>query len=66
MKEGIFIMEDLPQVLKATDIANYLNVSKGKAYQIMRLKDFPKLQFGRTIRVKRDDFLEWVEKQKAL
>lgn len=46
-------MSELPQVLKAKDIAEYLNISKGKAYDLMNLDDFPLLRFGRTVRVKR-------------
>lgn len=51
-------------MLKAEDIAKYLNVSCAKAYSIMSKKDFPTIVFDRTKRVKRDDFLQWLENHK--
>ncbi|CAH0187462.1 MULTISPECIES: helix-turn-helix domain-containing protein [Peribacillus] len=55
----------LPQVLTAKDIQSFLCVSKGKAYEIFKQKDFPTLVIGGTKRVLKDDFLNWIEQQKG-
>lgn len=55
---------ELPHVLTARDIQSFLCVSKGKAYEIFKLKDFPTLSIGGSKRVLKEDFLKWVEQQK--
>lgn len=57
-------MFDLPVVLKPTDVSKFLNVSTRWAYEIMGRNDFPAIVIGRTKRVMRDDFLQWIDKQK--
>ncbi len=51
-------------MLKASDIQEYLGVSRSKAYSIMKKEDFPAINFDGTVRVKREDFLNWVEQKK--
>jgi excisionase family DNA binding protein len=55
---------NLPEVLKAKDVSTFLNVSSRYAYEIMERNDFPTLRIGRTKRVMKQDFLNWLEKQK--
>ena len=59
-------MNDLPSVLKPADVSQFLNISIRYAYEVMARSDFPTLQIGRSKRVMREDFLKWVEKQKAV
>jgi excisionase family DNA binding protein len=54
----------LPPVLTAHDIHNYLNISKSKAYDLFKEEGFPTIIIGGNKRVYKDDFLNWVEKQK--
>jgi excisionase family DNA binding protein len=54
----------LPPVLTAEDIQEYLNVSKSKAYDLFKLKGFPTIIIGGNKRVKKDDFLHWLDGQK--
>ena len=49
--------------LTVGDISSYLNISQSKAYELTHRKDFPVCRFGSSIRVPRDLFLIWVEKQ---
>lgn len=56
---------DLPEVLTAQDIQSYLKISRGKAYELFKEKGFPTIVIGGNKRVYRDDFLKWVEMQKA-
>jgi predicted DNA-binding transcriptional regulator AlpA len=55
---------NLPQVLTANDIHIYLNISKSKAYELFKDETFPTITIGGNKRVCKDDFLQWVEKQK--
>ncbi|WP_338834584.1 hypothetical protein MHLNE_08940 [Moorella humiferrea] len=56
-------MENLPlekDVLRVHEIAKFLRVGKSMAYELTKRKDFPALRIGRTIRIPRDAFLQWV------
>ena len=48
--------------LTVKDIQAYLNISQGKAYQLVHRKDFPVIRFGSCTRIPREMFLAWVEK----
>jgi excisionase family DNA binding protein len=66
MKGGDFMdLKDLPLVLKVEQVAEILGVSKRRAYEIMDLKTFPLLKVGRSKRVSRDAFFQWLEGQKV-
>lgn len=58
-------MPNLPEVLKAKDVSNFLNISIRYAYEIMEHKDFPTIRIGRSKRVMKQDFLNWLEEQKV-
>ena len=49
--------------LTVSDVSTYLNISKSQAYELAHRKDFPVCRFGGAIRVPRELFLLWVEKQ---
>ncbi len=53
----------LPLVLKATEVARVLGVSKSAVYELMRAKGFPVLEIGRRKVVPRDVLIQWIEKQ---
>lgn len=55
---------ELPDLLRADDIAKYLNVSKRVAYEYMERTDFPLIRFGRSKRTTKQDFIEWINLQK--
>lgn len=55
---------DLPPVLTASDIQAYLQISKGKAYELFKKPGFPTIFIGGNKRVNKDEFLNWVEEQK--
>jgi hypothetical protein len=55
----------LPPVLTAQDIQNYLNISKSKAYDLFKEKGFPTIVIRGNKRVDKNDFLSWLDKQKA-
>ncbi len=49
--------------LTVSEVSLYLNISKSQAYELTHNKDFPVSRFGGAIRIPRDLFLLWVEKQ---
>ena len=49
--------------LTVRDVSEYLNISKSQAYELVHNKDFPVSRFGGAIRVPRELFLQWVQKQ---
>jgi excisionase family DNA binding protein len=55
--------EALPLVLTMGNIQKIAKLSKGKTYDMLHMAGFPAIRFGRAIRVPRDAFFEWLEKQ---
>jgi excisionase family DNA binding protein len=50
----------LPFSLNADDIAKLLGIGKNKVYNMVHIKDFPKIQIRRKIVIPRDAFLSWL------
>ncbi|GMA59699.1 helix-turn-helix domain-containing protein [Alicyclobacillus fastidiosus] len=50
---------DYPLTLTATHVAEIFGVSKPKAYDIIRRKDFPSLKDGNRVLIPRDAFWSW-------
>lgn len=57
--------EELPLVMSASDVAETLNISKGKVYELMHSENFPAVQIGRRLVVLKQSFLMWLEQQSA-
>jgi predicted DNA-binding transcriptional regulator AlpA len=55
-------MEDYQLILKASDVAEILSISKRVAYEIMDHEGFPLIRIGRCKRVSRDAFFKWLER----
>ncbi|MDN5363971.1 MAG: hypothetical protein PWQ91_1032 [Eubacteriales bacterium] len=55
---------ELPPILKMNDIKKLLRCSAGKAYEIVYTAEktgaFPVIRLGKSYRVPRDPFLEWL------
>ncbi len=55
--------DELPEVMTTEDIQNFLRISRNTAYDLIKRKEFPVLKFGRLIRINREKFLEWFDKE---
>ena len=55
--------DDLPAVLNAEQLAAALSISKANAYRLLRSADFPTLQIGRRLLVRRERLLDWIKNQ---
>jgi len=59
--EGAYtMMEKIPLMLSAFDVAAVLNISKSLAYELMQAKDFPTVKVGKRLRVSRDALFTWI------
>jgi len=60
-------LEELPDILTAKHISAYLSLSKHRVYELLRINPsaggIPSFNIGKSVRTKRNDFLNWLEKQ---
>ena len=47
-------------LLTAEEVAEILNVSRSKAYRLMRLKEIPTITIGKNVRVSNEDLDEYI------
>lgn len=66
-REGVITMEntkeDYPLILKASHLAEILDITAPTAYKLMKQETFPTIVIGRCKRVLRDEFFKWLEGQ---
>jgi excisionase family DNA binding protein len=53
----------LPAVLTLKHVQDVLGISRPKTYELAHTRGFPAVRFGRAIRVPREAFLRWLERQ---
>jgi hypothetical protein len=62
------LLEDLPEILTAQDIADYIGISRRRVYELLQLKpDFggiPNFEIGQTKRVEKKDLVMWINARK--
>ena len=56
-------INDYPMILTAVHIAEILMVSKPTAYELMEQNSFPLIRIGRSKRVIKDQFFNWLSQQ---
>jgi excisionase family DNA binding protein len=49
-------------LLKAIHVAEILNISRSKAYQLMQSGTIPTIRINRSIRVRTTDLIEYIQK----
>ncbi len=49
-------------LLKATEVAKLLNISRSLAYQLMQRGDLPTVRFGGIVRVRASDLDEYIRR----
>lgn len=60
--EPIYKPEDIPMLFGAKELAKFLGVSESQARRIMAREDFKVVVISpRRYRIRRDDFLSWLE-----
>lgn len=58
-------MDSLPKILTAEQIAQYLAISKKTVYELIKSGDIKGFCIGRTVRVEKSDFIQWIQDQKS-
>lgn len=60
------ILDQLPEILTAAHIAKYLQISRRRVYELFQLKEdaggLKVFKIGASIRVKKEDFIRWLNK----
>lgn len=57
--------KDYPLIMTYKEVMEIMGCSKRVAYEIMERKDFPLIRIGRTKKVEREDFFNWLDKHKV-
>lgn len=61
-------LESLSEILTAQDIADYLKISRGTVYDLMKSTPecggIPNIAIGITKRVEKADLIKWIQEQK--
>ena len=55
------IVNDLPDILDASQIASALRISRAGAYNLLSSEDFPTLHIGRRKLVMKNDLIQWLK-----
>ena len=63
MQKRIRSYDDLPLILSAEDIAEFLSISRAGAYALLHKEGVPVLKVGRRLLIPRDGFLDYIHKE---
>ncbi len=58
-------MGDIPQLLRATDVAKILQCSTVNIYNLAKRGDLPSVVFGSCVRFKREDMEEFIARNRS-
>lgn len=65
-RQGDQTLPDPKRLLKATEVAELLQVSRAHAYNLMRRGEIPTVRMGSAVRVKLSDLEEFIKKSKEI
>ena len=55
---------DLPELMTAKEVKDYLKCSNENLYALLKTRGFPSFKIGNTYRIRKDEFIDWINKQK--
>jgi len=55
----------IQRLLKGNDVAQILNVSRSQAYKLMQQDQIPTVRIGRSVRVRYESLLQFIEQNTA-
>lgn len=58
------VFED--KILKISDIQKHLGISKTRAYSLVKLKSFPKIQIGHRYYILESEYEKWIKDSKKI
>lgn len=53
----------LPELITAAEVKSYLRCSNSTLYTLLARKDFPSFRVGKKYLIKKNDFLNWMERE---
>ena len=59
-------LDELPLVLKVEQVAEILEINRNTAYELTRSADFPAIRIGKSIRVPKQGFIDWLNQPKTV
>ena len=62
-KEGGTMTPQLDPIMTVGEMAEYLKISRSKAYAMVARKEIPHLRIGKNVRIRLKDLLKWLETQ---
>ena len=55
--------DNLPTMLNVNDVADILDLSKTKVYELMNSSEFPTLRIGKRMMVSKEQFVNWINRK---
>lgn len=52
------------EILTIKELKEILKISRSKAYELVKMKDFPIIKIGKSIRINKDELFKWLQNQK--
>jgi excisionase family DNA binding protein len=49
------------EILSVMEVADFLNISRAKAYQLVNTNGFPSFRIGKVIRIYKANLIIWIE-----
>lgn len=56
-------MGELPELMTAREVREYLKCSNQNLYTLLKKKDFPSFKIGKSYRIRKDDLIDWINNQ---
>jgi excisionase family DNA binding protein len=64
MEETITTIRETERLLRASEVASILNVSRSLAYRLMKQGDIPSIRINRVVRVRPSDLKVFIEENR--
>jgi len=55
----------MDEILTASQVAEYLKLSKAKIYYLIQKRQIPHIKIGRNVRIKQSELIKYLDKQEV-
>lgn len=59
-------MDNGTSLLTVSEMANMLKISRSKAYELVKISNFPIIKIGKCIRIEKNKLLNWLHNTKNM
>lgn len=60
------MQNNLPELITASEVKDYLKCSKSTLYSLLSRKDFPSFRVGKKYLINKNEFLIWMERESRI